>query len=918
MHARIPGTAMVLLACSCFISAAVDAESASTVQPSRIVGRIDAGNMVKLDGHVIKALTPDRDMGVVEDASPVRLYMNLQRTPAQQADLESLLAQQQQAGGAGYHQWLTPAQFGERFGAADTDIEQVSRWLQSRGFTVTSVAANRSVINFLATAGGVRDTFHAELHYWNIEGGRHVATANEPEIPAALSTLVAGIAGLNQIPAKVHHTPIHQERYDGNTHKWYPVNSTGAKAEQPHFSAGGGHYNMTPQDFYTIYNVNPTFAGGNVGAGATVAILGSGPFNYGTVSGGKASGGDVTTFRNLFGIKTPLKLQIQSGDANFPCSVDNGSESGESALDVEWSSALAPGATIVFESCSNATGGFLTEIQALVDANVADVISSSLGFSEPNTTLADVQAFDTAFAQAAAQGQTVLSAQGDSGSDDVDFGASQGTHGLSVDYPGSSPLVLSIGGTDFQDLYDVDAGSSIPQSQYWGSTNSQFYGDALSYVPETAWNESCASPLIAKVPDFGGSPNESTATFCNLPANQHTGNGGGGGISTFYAQPSWQKGIPGLSAAINKRVVPDVSLFSSSGEVWGHGLVLCDSEGGAPCTSAATFGAAGGTSFAAPQFAGIMGLLRTATGSRQGLVQPALYALAKAQYTAGTACYANGQTANAGITKSLPASTCIFNDVTTSGNNNECEAGTPNCFVNSGASFGVMTSSGNTSTFIDAYAAGAKFDIATGLGSVNVTNLINKWNTAFTSATSLAANPTSITAAQSTTLTATVTGGTPAGATGPKPALAGSVTFKAGTTTIGNCTLSGSSCFTSVAGSVLTAGSNSITATFAGSANYPASTSAVVKVTVTAPAKQTITFKAIANQTIGTSFAASATASSGLTVTFGSLTPLFCSVTGTTVTAIAVGSCTLEADQAGNANFQAANSAFQTFKVTSK
>ena len=131
-----------------------------------------------------------------------------------------------------------------------------------------------------------------------------------------------GIAGLNQIPPHAHHTPSHIERYDAQTHKFFPVApaTTTAGAKQ-HYLDANGNYNMTPQDFYTIYNVNPTFSAGNRGAGATIGILGSGPFNYGTVTNGKAAGGDVTTFRNLFGITTPLNLLIQSGTANVPCTV---------------------------------------------------------------------------------------------------------------------------------------------------------------------------------------------------------------------------------------------------------------------------------------------------------------------------------------------------------------------------------------------------------------------------------------------------------------------------------------------------------------------------------------------------------------------------------------------------------------------
>jgi Pro-kumamolisin, activation domain/Chitobiase/beta-hexosaminidase C-terminal domain/Bacterial Ig-like domain (group 3) len=841
MQDRFIKTACLLavLGALSFSAAFGQASGITTPTASRVTQPINQANRVTLKGHVLTSLTPDRDLGVVEETLPVRLYISLKRTPAQQADLDALLAAQQNTTSPMYHKWLTPEQFGGRFGASESDIDKVRGWLESQGFEITSVARNKSVINVMTTAVGVRETFHAQLHYWNIENGRHVATANDPQVPAALSDLIGSIAGLNQIPPRGHHTPIHSGRFDPATNKFYPADSakTGDEAgATSHFTSAGG-YQMTPQDFYTIYNVNPTFAAGNRGAGSTIGIIGSGPFNYGTVSGGDAggtaTGGDVATFRKLFGITTPLNLQIQHGDANFPCSGVGGTDSGESALDVEWSSAVAPAATILFNNCTDGNG-FLTEVQALVDANVADTISSSLGFQEPDAIDA-VQGFETAFAQAAAQGQTILSAEGDSGSDDADFGSANGTHGLNIDYPGSSTLVLSVGGTDFQDKYDVDLGSSILQSKYWSATNSQFYGSALGYVPETVWNDSCASTLSASDPDRGGSPGETPATSCDLINRPDFSGGGEGGISITFAQPSWQTGIPGLKASITKRATPDISLFSSSG-TWGHALVLCDSGAGASsaCTSPDTFGFAGGTSFAAPQFAGILSLLKTATGSRQGLVQPALYALAKAQYAAGTACYANGQASNTGITTGLPVASCVFNDVTTNNNNNQCDAGTTNCFTNPGASFGVFTSSGNNSIFVDAYPAGAKYDIATGLGSVNVTNLINKWNTAFTSTTSLTAAPSTITAAQSTLLTATVKGGLPPGSDdGTPPKLSGGVNFNAGAVKVGTCTLSSGSCSTSVLGSALQVGVNSITATFVGSTAYPSSTSGIVKVTVT-------------------------------------------------------------------------------------
>jgi trimeric autotransporter adhesin len=172
--------------------------------PSRITQPIDELDTVPLKGHVLRSLTPERDLGAVEDSRPVRLYLTLQRTPAQQADLDSLLAAQQNPKSAQYHKWLTPEQFGARFGASDDDIQQINRWLESKGFQVTGAPKNKSVVNFMATAGGVRSAFNAQLHTWNIEGGEYMATATEPRIPAALSNMVAGIAGLNNLPL---HTP---------------------------------------------------------------------------------------------------------------------------------------------------------------------------------------------------------------------------------------------------------------------------------------------------------------------------------------------------------------------------------------------------------------------------------------------------------------------------------------------------------------------------------------------------------------------------------------------------------------------------------------------------------------------------------------------------------------------------------------
>jgi len=288
------------------------------------------------------------------------------------------------------------------------------------------------------------------------------------------------------------------------------------------------------------------------------------------------------------------------------------------------------------------------------------------------------------------------------------------------------------------------------------------------------------------------------------------------------------------------RAVPDVSFFAASG-FWGHSIVQCDSSDPATaCTSPTTFESAGGTSFTAPQFAGVTALLVTLSHERQGTLNPALYALAKAQYAAratATACYSNGQTNNIGVTTGLPAAACIFNDITTGNNDEPCAAGSLDCFVDAGAQYGMLSTTGASSLTV-AYPSGVGYDETTGLGSVNIANLIKNWNTVFTTTTALTASPTSITASESTTLTATVTHGTPLGYTGTAPALTGTVTFSSGTITLGTCTLSGGTCSLLVSGSVLPIGPDSITATFLGNETYPASTSNIVVVTVTTATTQ--------------------------------------------------------------------------------
>jgi len=846
LFARVRFSLFLAVLAGLLLPAAAFAEGpeagAPSKAPSRLVDPIDEHVLVTLKGNVRQDLASAPDLGLVEDGKELHLFLLLQRTTAQQADLDNLIERQQQPTAQEYHKWLTPKEFGARFGASPEDIAKISTWLESHGFQIRNVLNNASMIDFAATAGQVRDTFHTELHYFNIRGGKHLVNVKDPQIPAALAPVVAGIKGLAKIPPLMNHTKARQGAYDKETHRWHTVNPTAEDKASPAYSTGTGEYFVGPQDLYTIYNVNPQFTAGNLGASATVAVIEESDIEFGTVNGSGlvTAGGDVNTFRSLFGVPGTLTMHVMHGAGSETCN-DPGidpsdiQEDEEASLDAEWINATAPSANEIFMSCDDdPDDGIFTSMAALIDNNLSDVMSMSYGETELDYTSGDYTFQDALYAQAATQGQSFFVSAGDSGSDVADQNTGgTATSGINVSAFGS-PLTTVAGGTDFSDLYDALEGGPA-QSTYWGS-NSGTYGDALSYVPEMAWNGSCASSILAAYEGFTG------AGFCGvLTAGDAYLDGfvvgGSGGISTHYAVPSWQTGISGYSNS--KHAQPDIAGFASVGP-WGHTLIFCDSNPAdaiddISCASPAAdnFGLAGGTSFVAPYLAGVAGLLRAATGSRQGVLNPALYALAKAQYTAQpTQCYSNGQAANTGVTTGLPAASCIFNDVTTSNNDVPCQSGSTSCFVNSGDTYGMLSLNGSASLSV-AFPSKAGFDQVTGIGTVNVNNLINKWSTAFSSGTTLSANPTTITSSQSTELKATVTGGAPTGYVDTPPALTGTATFKAGTTSLGNCTLSGGTCSLSVSGSALQAGANSVTATFSGSGTYPSSTSSIVTVTVT-------------------------------------------------------------------------------------
>ncbi len=583
------------------------------------------------------------------------------RSAAQQADLEALLAAQQDRSSPQYHQWLSPDQFAARFGMAQADIDKVQTWLQQQGFSIESVGRSRNMIRFSGTTRQLEQAFQTEMHYYNIGGERHFAPSTALSVPTAIASTVEGVRNVSDFRPK----PMH------------------IRTRKAFTSGQSGSVFFSPGDIAITYDINPLYNTGVDGTGQSIAVIGQSAIQN----------SDIENFQNAaqLPVKDPISVIVPGSGTSTLYSGDQG----ESDLDIEWAGAVAKGATINFVFTGNNTNfNAYDSLQYAIDEKIGTIISISYGTCE---TALGTFTLETALQQAASQGQTVLAASGDQGSTGCSGDTQNGLttaqqFGIAVNYPASSPWVTGVGGTAI-----TAANSVSTNSTYWtGQTSNDAVTTAKIYIPEIVWNDN--------------------STQSGLSSS-------GGGASALFPKPSWQTGVPGIPKD-GKRDVPDVALYSSPNY---PGYLFCTSDtsnwvqasGTSPaqvasCNSGfrdSTTGyltVAGGTSFAAPIFAGMIALVNQKqewTGG-QGLANSTLYGLAT---TPGT--YAS-----------------VFHDVT-SGNNN-CNVGTTYCGTTTGG-----------------FSAGAGYDQVTGLGSVDVANLAGNWPP---NASPLLATRTSVSAASTT------------------------------------------------------------------------------------------------------------------------------------------------------------------------
>ena len=609
----------------------------------RLRGTITETARVVLSGSRTPRARAAQDTGAVSsDTTVPGITLVFKRSAAQEATLKELLAAQQNTSSPLYHQWLTPDTFATRFGMADEDIAATESWLQSHGFHIDSVSRSRDRLTFSGNAAQVRAAFGTELHHYRTEGELHFAPASDLTLPTELASITAAVLHLSDFRPKPN------VKVQTRPHPDYTTLSTQA------------HY-LTPGDIDTLYNLNPILENYANGTGQGLAVVGQSYVDTSYFgSTGKFLG-------NIFVVNTPSTIIVPNSGAE---AISPGDE-GESETDLEYSTGIAAKANIflVYVGANQNYNVFDAFAYAITE-NIAPVVSISYGLCEPALSQSELDQDNALYEEASAQGQTLVASAGDSGSTACAYYSSADgitaaqEQALSVEFPASSPYVTAVGGTQ------MAAGTfGAGDSSYWASaSNVDNINSLLSYVPEVVWNEGSAAYGIAA---------------------------GGGGASAYFPRPVWQSAVPGIPTGAY-RLLPDIALQSS---IASPGFLVCSDDPaliGSQTSSCANgmldsnnqYTTAGGTSFAAPIFAGFLAILnQVQQEAGQGNINPVLYGLA-----ANPTTYA-----------------AAFHDIISG--TNACLPSAATCSV-----------AGESS-----YAATPGYDQATGLGSLDFNALTTAW-----------------------------------------------------------------------------------------------------------------------------------------------------------------------------------------------
>ncbi len=427
---------------------------------------------ITLPQHIHPALKHLVSQGRAERNRVLDLVVGL--SLRNQPGLDAILAAQQDPTSSWFHRWLSPDEFAARFSPTEQTYGDVVRWLQSRNLKVSQIWPNRLIVNATGTVAEVEAAFGLSINQYRRNGQIFHANAQDPQIPAELAGIVSSVQGLEDLSQLKPHLSA--------TPHTTPDTPGGLS---PHLKLGSTTL-FGPKDLYAAYNFTLLFNAGSTGTSQKIAIATAYTFKV----------SDINSFEQLSGLPKSPSSRFQW---YFP--TGRTSKLGdETTLDVEWSSAMAPGATIQGVIARNAQLSTFTTVYNFIVTNLPStyVVSTSWGLCEGQMPSAVMTTDNNIFKQGAAQGQSWFAASGDSGADDCGNGGTT----PEVDFPASSPFITGVGGTLLTTPFDGT-------------------GTATGYGSETAWS------------------------------------GSGGGKSGIFSKPSYQIGA---TPADGVRDVPDVSL----------------------------------------------------------------------------------------------------------------------------------------------------------------------------------------------------------------------------------------------------------------------------------------------------------------------------------------------------------------------
>lgn len=561
--------------------------------PASAAGASSSPPRLALPGSIPTWATAGNLRGDAPTGKPLAVTVNLAlRDPA---DAEAAATAVSDPTSPSYGKYLTTAQFKARYAATDATVQAVRQWLTSSGLAVVWTSPSNRSLNVIGSVGTIEKTFGTDLKTYSHDGAILRAPASTVTLPSSIAGTVLSVSGLTQSLTKPSSTtdapptpvfkspPVCSSYYGQKTPKDYALTRnvpTAYGKTQPLAVCG-----YTAKQVRGLYGTSNLVKAGVNGRGTTVAVVDA--YNSPTIAA------DTNQWAAAQGEPALRPGQLkQVVPASYSYGYDdtvNGDQCGEQGwygeqtLDVEAVHGMAPAANITYVAGASCQDNDLNDaVQKIVDYHLADIVSNSYGDIGEDLPADDISANHATFVQAALSGIGIFFSSGDDGDEVVLDGARQ------VDYPASDPFVTAVGGTS--------AGIS--------STGTRLF--------ELGWQTA-------------------TTTLTNgawTPAPPGTFQaGGGGGVSTLFKQPLYQRGV--VPTAISEygglttphRAVPDVAALADPNTGYLVGQTQTFSDGSVRFDQYRI----GGTSLASPLFAGMEALAQQTAGHRLGFANPTIY-----------------------------------------------------------------------------------------------------------------------------------------------------------------------------------------------------------------------------------------------------------------------------------------------------